>query len=402
MNEIMTVENMDKAALIAKDLLKSYKQFARTADGGCVAWNMGNAGGSTVAYVSPFALVRLFNGEKLQKVEYSTNEGNSAHYDVASARKVVIDTIIGTFRVFEPNLHIYRSIEGKYQERAGYARVLRGVMEAFDAKDILIEKPQASQVEEQPGGTRLVVRKEYDWTGRTGWVVLHGTRMDENRFICGEFLEEKANVETFFIVKNADGSPKTYTDRFNRERYETKKSKYGAALDAIRRHEIARMVAQGYVIVITDWFNKVIRAGHSAEVGQGEQTVFLKKVTMDQTFLRIRKNETGQAWNEIKTTANLIYGKSNAKAEVTIMPDSVTNPETGEITPVYIKRVFNKDMQPINITRSELMHAGKFARLVNGKIGVGGAAWDCTENNVDAVIRLVENYSNTAIKLLEM
>ena len=402
---IMTVENMDKAAVIARDLLKSYKQFARSADGGVIAWNMsgnaGGAGGSTIAYVSPFAMRELLNGEKLQKVEYSTNEGASAHYEVASARKVVIDAIIGTFRIFEPNLHVYNKVEGKYQERAGYVRVLRGELQNFSAEGIIIEKPQASQVEEQPGGTRLVVRKEYDWADKTGWVVLHGSRMDESRFTCGRLIEEKANVEAFYIVKNADGSPKTYTDRFGRERYETKKSGYGADLDAIRRHEIARMVAMGYIIVVTDWFNKTIKAGHVEEVGKGEQTVFLKKVTMDQTFLRIRKNETGKAWNEIKATANLLYGKSNAKVEVT-MPDSVTNPETGEITPVYIKRVFNKNMQPINITRSEMIQAGSFTRLVNGRIGVGGIVVKATEETVDAAIRLVENYSNSSIKLLDM
>ena len=401
-NQILSAEQMDKAAEIAKDLLKAYKQFARTADGGCVAWNMGRdfgPGGSTIAYVSPFALVKLLNGEKLQKVEYASNENNAARYEVASARKVVIDNIIGTFRIFEPNLHVYPHTEGKYQERAGYARVIRGELQPIENKTIIVEKPVASRVESQPGGDRLVTYKESDWTGRTGWVVLHGTRMDENRFTCGRLIEEKANQEAVYIVKNADGSPKTFTDRFGRERYDTKKSKYGADLDAIRRHETARLVAMGYVIVVTDWFNKTIEAGHRDEVGKGEQTVFLSKVVMDRTFLRIRKNEIGQAWTEIKTTAQQIYG-GNSKVEITPIPDQVVDTTTGEVKPVYIKNVFNKDMAPLNITRTELMNAGKFIRLTNGRPALGGAIFHSTPDSVDAVIRMVTESRNTGIMLL--
>jgi len=401
-NNLMTAEQMDKAALIAKDLLKAYKQFARTADGGCVAWNMGRdfgPGGSTIAYVSQFALAKLLNGEKLQKVEYASNENNAARYEVASARKVVIDNIIGTFRIFEPNLHVYPHTEGKYQERAGYARVIRGELQPIENKDIIIEKPVASRVESQPGGDRLVIYKDADWAGRTGWVTLHGSRMDENRFTCGRLIEEKSNQEAICIVKNADGSPKSFTDRFGRERYETKKSKYGADLDAIRRHEIVRLVAMGYVIVVTDWFNKAIEAGHRDEVGKGEQTVFLNKVVMDRTFLRLRKNEIGQAWTEIKTTANQIYGGSS-RVEVTAVPDQVVDTATGEVKPVYIQNVFNKDMAPLNITRSELMNAGQFIRLTNGRPALGGAIFHSTPESVDAVIRMVTESRNTGIMLL--
>ena len=399
---ILSAELMEKAALIAKDLLKAYKQFARTADGGCVAWNMGRdfgPGGSTVAYVSPFALAKLLNGEKLQKVEYASNENNAARYEVASARKVALDTIVGTFRIFEPNLHVYPHTEGKYQERAGYVRVIRGEIQPIDNKDIIIEKPVASRVESQPGGDRLVTYKESDWTGRTGWVVLHSSRMDENHFTCGRMIEEKSNQEAIYIVKNADGSPKSFTDSFGRERFETKKSKYGADLDAIRRHEIARLVAMGYVIVITDWFNKTIKAGHCEEVGKGEQTVFLNKILMDRTFLRIRKNEIGQAWNEIKSTAHLLYG-GNSRIETTAMPDQVVDTTTGEVKPVYIKNVFNKEMTPLNITRSELMKAGKFIRLTNGRPALGGAIFNSTPDSVDAVIRMVTDSRNTGIMLL--
>ena len=399
---ILSAEQMDKAAEIAKDLLKAFKQFARTADGGCVAWNLGRdfgPGGSTVAYVSPFALVKLLNGEKLQKVEYASNENNAARYEVASARKVVIDSIIGTFRIFEPNLHVYPHTEGKYQERAGYARVIRGEIQPIENKTIIIEKPVVSRVESQPGGDRLVTYKESDWTGRTGWVVLHGTRMDENRFTCGRLIEEKANQEALYIVKNADGSPKTFTDRFGRERYDTKKSKYGADLDAIRRHETARLVAMGYVIVVTDWFNKTIEAGHRDEVGKGEQTVFLSKVVMDRTFLRIRKNEIGQAWTEIKSTANQLYG-GTSRVETTPLPDQIVDTTTGEVKPVYIKNVFNKDMAPLNITRTELMNAGKFIRLTNGRPALGGAIFHSSPDSVDAVIRMVTDSRNTGIMLL--
>ena len=43
--------------------------------------------------------------------------------------------------------------------------------------------------------------------------------------------------------------------------------------------------------MITDWSNALITSGHCDEIGKGEQAVFLSKILMDKTFLRLRKSE---------------------------------------------------------------------------------------------------------------
>ena len=400
---IVTPDEASKAAEMCKTLFKSFSQGnGRTADGGFYAWNMGSAGGFTMCYVSQFAMKRILNGERPDVTSYNMDEMAGEH-NILSMQRVILDICAGNLALIEKGIHLYPHTDGKFSDRAGYAYLYRGALKYVSGLNIEIVKPVYGQVVDGDNGNQVVTYDEADWGTKTGYVVLKSTLTDPKKFYCGRVVVEPATAECWTPAVDKNGCVKTYVNRWGKTVTEMRKTKKGEDMDVIRRHTYLDVIAQGNVIYITDWYNRPSDSPHVEEKGVGEMTLFMRKIAMDSTWLHIRKNEVNNAYDAVRGLYNQVRKQEAAAATgITkpVTPDSMIDPASGQEKAVYVPRVFNKNGQPVEMTRSQLVKAGKYVDLKNGRI-TNNAVITMSERIVDHVIDDLMKFSNIGIQLID-
>jgi len=397
----MSESELEAARIKAAEMFKSFNHDScTTADGGFAAWNRGPAGGYTMCYVSPFALEKIAKGERPGVSPFEMTE-MAGEYNIHSMQKVILDTITGELAIYKQNLHAYPHNDGKYSDRAGYARIKRGKLIDWNDSEIIINKPVSGHAVDGDNGTKVVVYSESDWGTKTGWVVLKSMMGDDKAFNCGRVVVEPSTAECWTPKTDASGNVKQYKNRWGKVVCEMRKTKKGEDMDICRRHEYIDLIAQGNVIFVTDWFNHVIKGQHIDENGKGEMEVFISKVSMDKTFLRLRKNEISQAYTEKTVFFNRLQ-KNLADPNLPQVADEKIDQNTGEVTRVVIRNIFDKNNVAIELTRSELAKAGKFVHLRNGKPALGGTIFTMTDRIVDAIIGDLNTSPAIGLRLLDI
>ena len=333
-------ERIDAVAeYMIRNFLTGFSNIERSADGGIVAWNFGDMGGSTVSYFSPFVIEKISNNEEV--VSFELNRFDPAgKYEVRAARKVVLDVITNALDILEEDFHTYPHVNGKYQESAGYLKVTHGVKAIPQTPGIIINAPKHNGVQQTDDGRMMAVKNPFDFEDKTGWVELHCKAGDGKTFDLGAFYEEPAHAETFDFKTTTDGSVKSFLDKLGTTRFEHGKNDESHAASVNRRHNVLAAIARGEVIKITDWMNEALVSTDEKENGVGEQDLFLKKVVMDKTFIRVDKQEYAKSAQVLKSTLN--HFKKGA-TEVAIETD------------VLVKNVYDSKFQPVQITVSEIM-----------------------------------------------